>query len=109
MFGPDVRRPKDESKETVVILDVPVTLVCKRVLAETQNAHHLIVKVFRTIEVGNRDVDMINANHLDAHGGSVTGRIACCLSADEPKNSDGGSFREKSNLALNVEGFKLFA
>lgn len=59
--------PQNESKMTVVILDVLITLIGESVLAETEDWHQTIVKVFGSAEVRDGDVDVVDSDDLNCH------------------------------------------
>ena len=63
---------------------MPVSFVCKSILAETQLGHHTIVKYLRTSKVGNRNVDVVNADYLDTH--ALSGFRLICVTRSSSYN-----------------------
>src|SRR5437773_7707458 len=60
--------PEDKAKVAIIVLNMVVSFIRECVLAETQDAHDTVIKPPGTSEVRDRDVDVIDANSLGAHG-----------------------------------------
>ena len=60
--------PEDKAKVAIIVLNMVVSFIRECVLAETQNPHDTVVKPLGTSEVRDRDVDVIDADSLGAHG-----------------------------------------
>src|SRR2546428_11165611 len=60
--------PEDKAKVAIIVLNMVVSFMRECVLAETQDAHDTVINPLGTSEVWDRDVDVIDADSLGAHG-----------------------------------------
>ena len=59
---------KNKTKVTIVILDMVVSIVCECVLAKTEDKRDTLIKAFRTSQVRNCNVDVVDPDNFRAHG-----------------------------------------
>jgi hypothetical protein len=66
------RGPQHVTEVAVEVLNVTLTFELELVLAKPQNAHDAIVEVFRSLQIGHCDVDVVDS---DDFGHEIPRRI----------------------------------
>ncbi len=65
---PGTRRPEREAELAVVVVDVRLARERAAPLAEAEDVHQAVVEGLGAAEVADREVDVVDADHLDGHG-----------------------------------------